>query len=244
LDWHDSAVHDAPGAVGSAAAAGAGAGGAAPASSGDVKVAKGDTKAVEGKGIASAMRVICTPCQHFSGRYVLDQNETLWASWVIKGLGSSFYFAGDTGYRSIPQSLGMHPSPEEERKLDLPVCPAFKEIGDRYGPFDLAAIPIGAYSPRWVMSPVHLSPEDAVCVHQDIKSRQSVGMHWGTFALTDEPLWEPPERLAAELTFKNLSPTEFIALQHGETRMFPGGKLSSAGPAIESSPVERKEAIA
>lgn len=63
---------------------------------------------------------------------------------------------------------------------NVPCCPAFKEIGERIGPFDLSMIPIGAYSPRWFMSPVHCSPEDAVMVHLDIKSKRSVGMHWGT----------------------------------------------------------------
>jgi len=88
--------------------------------------------------------------------------------------------------------------------MNLPTCPVFKEIGERYGPFDLACIPIGAYSPRWFMSAIHSNPEDAVNIHIDIRSRQSVGMHWGTFCLTDEPVWEPPEVLKAELKEKKI----------------------------------------
>ena len=63
---------------------------------------------------------------------------------------------------------------EEEAKL--PICPEFKEIGRKYGPFDLAAIPIGAYTPRWFMSPVHCDPWDATCVHKDVHSKKSIGM--------------------------------------------------------------------
>ena len=77
----------------------------------------------------------------------------------------------DTGYRYVPNGH------DED---DMPHCPAFKEIGERIGPFDFSMIPIGAYSPRWFMSPIHCSPEDAVRVHEDIKSKRSVGMHWGT----------------------------------------------------------------
>jgi len=85
--------------------------------------------------------------------------ETLWSSWVIRSLslkegkkdGVSFYFAGDTGYRAVPKGFSGDVD-------ELPHCPEFKAIGDRYGPFTLAAIPIGAYSPRWFMSPVHCDP--------------------------------------------------------------------------------------
>ena len=73
------------------------------------------------------------------------------------------YFAGDTGY-----------------------CPAFKEIGQRYGPFDLAFIPIGAYEPRWFMGPQHVDPEQAVQIHVDVRAKQSIGVHWATFALAYE----------------------------------------------------------
>jgi len=77
------------------------------------------------------------------------------------------------------------------------------------------------------MSPVHLNPEDAVNVHMDIRSRKSVGMHYGTFYLTDEPIWEPSELLAQELKQKNLMADCFITLKHGETRSFD---FQEAGP--------------
>ncbi|TPX70661.1 hypothetical protein SpCBS45565_g01601 [Spizellomyces sp. 'palustris'] len=155
------------------------------------------------------LRIACTPCQHFTGRGLHDRMQTLWSSWAVIGeKGKRFYFAGDTGYRTV------HKGADETQ---VPICPAFKEIGAKYGPFDLACIPIGAYSPRWFMSAVHCSPEDAVCVHQDVKSKRSIGMHWGTFTLTDEDIREPPRRLRAEAERQGLKDGEFGVLQTGET---------------------------
>ena len=133
------------------------------------------------------------------------------------------FFSGDTGYRAVPQTTPpIAPgSPEEDA---LPSCPAFKEVGDKYGPFDLSLLPIGAYSPRVFMSSFHASPEDAVAMHIDLKSKRSIGMHWGAFPLTDEPIEEPPERLKKDLARRGLGPDEFIAV-------WPGGTVSSdSGP--------------
>eukprot|EP00475_Leptophrys_vorax_P032753 TRINITY_DN5094_c0_g1_i3.p1 TRINITY_DN5094_c0_g1~~TRINITY_DN5094_c0_g1_i3.p1 ORF type:complete len:460 (-),score=118.82 TRINITY_DN5094_c0_g1_i3:817-2196(-) len=255
----------------------------------------------DGAGVSAT--IVCTPCQHFSGRTLWDSSKTLWASWVVITANHRIYFAGDTGYKSVPedvksendlpvcpafkeigqtygpfdlacipigaycprsflsrvhldpedavsvhmdvrsrQSVAMHwgtfilsaePVMEPIERLayksvpedvksenDLPVCPAFKEIGQTYGPFDLACIPIGAYCPRSFLSRVHLDPEDAVSVHMDVRSRQSVAMHWGTFILSAEPVMEPIERLAKELENRKLDPTSFFSLKHGETRIF------------------------
>ncbi|KAJ3043750.1 hypothetical protein HDV00_004156 [Rhizophlyctis rosea] len=163
------------------------------------------------EGTEVAMTIAATPCQHFTGRSLTDRNKTLWSSWVVKANEISMFFGGDTGYRSVSND-------KTESDLEtLPTCPAFKEIGDKYGPFDISAIPIGAYSPRWFMSPVHCGPEDAVCVHQDVKSKKSVGIHWGTFTLTDEPYHEPPQRLKKALAAKSLKDDEFITLTIGES---------------------------
>lgn len=118
------------------------------------------------------IRVVCTPCQHWSARTPFDKNTTLWSSWAVVGAQRRFWFGGDTGY-----------------------CSVFKEIGDRLGPFDLSAIPIAAYEPRWFHRPAHLDPFDAVKVHQDVGSKRSVGVHCCTWSLTDEPLDEPPKLL-------------------------------------------------
>ena len=134
------------------------------------------------------------PTQHFSGRGLRDHNLTLWGGWMLDFGDFSAFFAGDTGYGSV-----------------------FREIGQVFRGIDLALLPIGAYEPRWFMKPVHVSPEEAVDVHLDLGARQSVAMHWGTFVLTDEPVDEPPRRLAEALQRRNLNPDEFRVLAHGQT---------------------------
>ncbi|GAA6035121.1 hypothetical protein JCM8097_006372 [Rhodosporidiobolus ruineniae] len=163
-------------------------------------------------GAEAKLRVLCTPCQHFTGRSLTDRNDTLWASWAIESsTGGKVWFGGDTGYRSCPR--GYDPAKEDE----LPHCPAFEEIGQREGPFDFAMIPIGAYSPRWFMSRIHCNPEDAVELHRHIKSKKSLGMHQATWMLTDEPMDEPPKRLRARCDQLGISESEFGICGLGET---------------------------
>jgi L-ascorbate metabolism protein UlaG (beta-lactamase superfamily) len=136
------------------------------------------------------------PVQHWSKRTLTDENQRLWGGWVVRQPAFSFYFAGDTGY-----------------SMD------FADVGKRFGGFDLAAIPIGAYEPRWFMKVMHVNPEESVRIHRDVKSRVSLGIHWGTFdGLTDESLYEPPKALAAAAAKAGLAPEEFFVLKHGETR--------------------------
>jgi L-ascorbate metabolism protein UlaG (beta-lactamase superfamily) len=140
------------------------------------------------------LKIIATPMQHWGKRSPFSRNEHLWASWVVMSEDFHFYFGGDTGY-----------------------SPHFREIGQKYGPFDLSMIPIGAYEPRWFMKNHHINPEEAVQAHIDLGSMQSVAIHWGTFMLTDEPLDEPPVRLGEALAQQGISPEGFRVLQHGET---------------------------
>ncbi|KAF9163587.1 hypothetical protein DFQ26_002343 [Actinomortierella ambigua] len=162
------------------------------------------------------IKVTCTPCQHFTGRSVHDHYRTLWASWAVQTLPPEnasekpikVFFGGDTGYRYVPKGADEN---------SVPTCPVFKEIGEREGPFDLSMIPIGAYSPRWFMSPIHCSPEDAVRLHEDVRSKRSIGMHWGTWILTDEDVTEPPKRLEAEMKNRGHDPNTFNTMQIGET---------------------------
>ncbi|KAM9777960.1 N-acyl-phosphatidylethanolamine-hydrolyzing phospholipase D [Neosynchiropus ocellatus] len=139
---------------------------------------------------------VCTPAQHWSKRTPLDTNKALWGSWSVIGPDHRFFFAGDTGY-----------------------CSSFLEIGRQFGPFDLAAIPIGAYQPREVMRGQHVDPEEAVQIHQDVQAKQSVAVHWGTFALAHEFYLEPPQRLREVLERKGFHPGCFFTLSHGESRL-------------------------
>ncbi|KAF2091114.1 Metallo-hydrolase/oxidoreductase [Saccharata proteae CBS 121410] len=153
------------------------------------------------KGVGS-VRLSCTPAQHTSGRGPGDMGVGLWCSWVVKEDGEAedevpdgkrLFFAGDTAYRSIP-----HDSPTPYQTTTYPYCPAFAEIGALHGPFDLALLPIGCYSPRSYLSHVHASPEDAIEIHKDVRSRKSVGMHYGTvrggLSMMYEDVREPPRR--------------------------------------------------
>jgi N-acyl-phosphatidylethanolamine-hydrolysing phospholipase D len=139
------------------------------------------------------LTVVCTPAQHGSGRTLVDQGRRLWASWAVLG-SKRFYFAGDTGYYEH-----------------------FKEIGDALGPFDLAALPIGSYTPRALSAPVHISPEEALQAWVDLRAAKFLGIHWGTFALAREPYDEPPRRIAAEVARRQLDPHNVWIVQPGVT---------------------------
>ena len=141
------------------------------------------------------VRIHCVPAQHFSGRSLTDTNERLWAGWVIEGPTRRFYHAGDTGYFD-----------------------GFATIAARLGPVDLAALPIGAYRPEEIMRSVHMNPEEAVQALLDLHATRAVGMHFGTFDLTDEPPDEPPRWFHAEADRRGLKPDRVWTLAVGETR--------------------------
>jgi N-acyl-phosphatidylethanolamine-hydrolysing phospholipase D len=141
------------------------------------------------------LTVTCLPAQHFSGRAFRDRNRRLWSGWSVAGRDKRLFFAGDTGYYDV-----------------------FKEIGARLGPFDLAAVPIGAYLPPVIMKMSHTTPEEALQVLLDVRGERLVPIHWGTFDLAEEPVDEPPRRLAAEARRLGLDPDRVWTLKHGETR--------------------------
>jgi N-acyl-phosphatidylethanolamine-hydrolysing phospholipase D len=143
------------------------------------------------------LRLVCVPAQHFSGRSLVDTDRRLWAGWVVVGPTRRFYHAGDTGYFD-----------------------GFREIGARFGPIDLAAIPIGAYRPEQIMRWVHLDPEEALQAAEDVRATSVVPMHFGTFDLTEEPLDEPPARFRLEASRRNLDTARVRVLAIGETRDF------------------------
>jgi len=144
-----------------------------------------------------AVRVAATPALHFSSRGVGDRGDTLWCGFAIMAAsGRRVYFAGDTGFH-----------------------PDFSVIGARYGPFDVALIPIGAYEPRWFMRYVHMNPEEAVDAFRAVNARVMVPIHWGTFKLTDEAMDEPPVRARAACQAAGVPREGYRQLAHGETLM-------------------------
>ncbi|KAI0001227.1 Metallo-hydrolase/oxidoreductase [Xylariaceae sp. FL0662B] len=163
-------------------------------------------------------KVTCLPSQHASGRSASDKDQTLWASWAIASGGKSVWFAGDTGYRAVPElPEGVDDyGPDYEH---FPSCPYFKQIGQLYGPFDLGLIPIGAYKPRYMFSGWHANPYDAVKIYRDTRCKAAVAIHWGTWALSTEAVDEPPKILKVALKKAGIEETGiFDALAIGESR--------------------------
>lgn len=128
------------------------------------------------------------PALHFSARGLFDRNRTLWCGYMIEQQDRTIYFAGDTGF-------GNH----------------FAQIRGRFGPPRLALLPIGAYEPRWFMSPVHMSPEDAVKAHEILGARTSIAIHHGTFQLADEGLDTPKQQ------FRACAPADCLVLDNGQS---------------------------
>ncbi len=135
------------------------------------------------------------PVQHWSSRSALRRNDTPWGSWAIVHPSFRFWYSGDLGYSDDP-----------------------RRIGAQFGGFDFAAIGIGAYEPRWFMRTQHVNPDEAVQVMLDVGADAAIGVHWGTFPLTDESLDQPPKDLAAAMAARALAPERFTVMRHGETR--------------------------
>ncbi len=152
--------------------------------------------------VIGTAEVRCVPAAHFSGRTPFDRDATLWCGWAVRAHGHQVYFVGDTG---------MHPE--------------FGTIGAHLGPCDLVLMPIGAYEPRWFMRPVHLDPDEALAAFGALTAAHPqhrtvmVGMHWGTFILTDEPPDEPPRRAAAAWAAHGRAAERLWVLAPGETRV-------------------------
>ena len=139
-------------------------------------------------------RFIFTPSQHWSARSLWDKNECLWGSFMIDNGTQKIYFAGDTGY-------GDH----------------FKNTAARLGNPDLALLPIGAYKPRWFMQFHHMDPDDAVMAHKDLGSKKTIGIHYGTFQLTDEGVDEPVKDLKVAIEKHQISDSDFFVIEQGDS---------------------------
>lgn len=120
--------------------------------------------------LGNGFKLIAAPARHFSGRNLTDRFHTLWASYIIQGPKHKVYFGADSG---------MHP--------------IFKEIGDRFGPFDVTMLEIGAYNKLW--EDIHMGPEYAAQAHLELRGNLLLPIHWGTFNLAFHPWTEPVERL-------------------------------------------------
>jgi N-acyl-phosphatidylethanolamine-hydrolysing phospholipase D len=160
-----------------------------------------DTHTVDG------VEFVFTPVQHWSTRGLADRNQTLWGGWAVLGPDFHWYFSGDTGYSQDFTDTQKHF--------------AARHTAEKGGGFDLALLAVGAYEPRWFMKEQHVNPAEAVQIHQDLRAKRSMGVHWGTFALTDEPLDQPPKDLATARTAAGLADDAFFLLAVGETRQLP-----------------------
>ncbi|CDK27674.1 unnamed protein product [Kuraishia capsulata CBS 1993] len=156
--------------------------------------------------------VVCLPSMHWSGRYMLDANSTLWCSFMITKNGKSmFYHAGDTGY-----------TPE-----------LFKLIREKLGPVHLSMLPIGQYCPQWHQKPRHICPSEAIEIVKDLQSKKMVGVHWGTFVLSSEPFIEPKHKLEKLAEDMNRS-KDIFAPTFGKTFVMDMSKsYESSGEARE-----------
>jgi L-ascorbate metabolism protein UlaG (beta-lactamase superfamily) len=141
----------------------------------------------------SGFRIHCVPAMHFSARGILDRNKTLWCGYVIECHERLVYFAGDTGF-------GNH----------------FAWIREKFGPPSVALLPIGAYEPRWFMSPVHMSPEKAVKAHDILGAKMSIAIHHGTFQLADDGVDTAKKRL-----FACRRDNSFLILNNGQFAAVP-----------------------
>ncbi len=148
--------------------------------------------------------IVLVPAQHWSARGLNDRMKTLWGGFAVFAPDCQLFFAGDTGYSRDFADIRQRFA---ERQQD--------------GGFDIALIPIGAYEPRWFMQSQHVNVEEAINIHVDLGARRSLGVHWGTFELTDEALDEPPRQLSAQRPARGLTEDEFFTLAIGGTRRLP-----------------------
>lgn len=139
-------------------------------------------------------KISLVPAQHWSARWLHDRCDSLWGGFVFEFGNMVVYFAGDTGYNNH-----------------------FKLIREKYGSPDISLLPIGVYEPRWFMGTQHMNPEDAVKAHIDLGSKFSLGIHQGTFKLSDEGVFDPVNDLELSLTKHSVLPDAFLSPQNGQT---------------------------
>jgi N-acyl-phosphatidylethanolamine-hydrolysing phospholipase D len=152
-------------------------------------------------------RFVALPARHWSRRGMTDTQRRLWCAWGVGWGERRVYFGGDSGY-----------------------SPGFAEAGERWGGFDVAILPIGAYEPRWFMASSHMTPEEAARAGLDLRAERVVGGHWGTFRLTDEDPLEPPARMRRAWAALGLPASRLVIPAIGRTETFvEGGRRTAEG---------------
>ena len=165
------------------------------------------------KLVVRGVSIVATPARHFAARTPFDRNRALWGGFMLEPAfdKGQLFFAGDSG-------AGPH----------------WAEIRARLGAPDVALLPIGAYEPRWFMAPVHMNPAEAVAAHLALDARRSIGMHFGTFQLTDEAIDAPLVALEAARQAVGLAGSAFSTHEFGETRVYDLTNLKrSPGPGVD-----------
>ncbi len=161
---------------------------------------------------AGQVEVHFTPVQHWSARGLGDRRATLWGGFAVFASDYHLYFSGDTGY--------------SKDFLDTRERFAARQTAALGGGFDMALVAVGAYAPRWFMKEQHVNPEEAVQIHLDLQAKRSIGVHWGTFDLTDESLDQPPKDLAVARAEKKLPQEAFDVMAIGQTLKLPRRKAT------------------
>jgi L-ascorbate metabolism protein UlaG (beta-lactamase superfamily) len=151
--------------------------------------------------IGGDVRVTVVPAHHWSARSIGDRRMALWCGFVIEAPAGLVYNVGDTAFG--------------DGRI-------FASLGERFGPPDVAVLPIGAYEPRGFMKDQHVNPDEAVQILMACGARQGLGVHWGTFQLTNEARLAPKDALAEALRHHRIAPERFVALEPGDVWSKPG----------------------
>lgn len=146
------------------------------------------------RNLSDRLTVHTVPARHWSSRAVIDQNHSLWCGYYLDCPEGGIYFAGDTGMTDYFETIRQH--------LGAP---------------RIALLPIGAYEPRWFMQPQHMNPEDAVTAHQVLQAERSIGIHFGTFNLSDEGQHDPEHDLVEARERAGMPAAEFVVPAFGES---------------------------
>jgi len=183
-------------------------------------------------GDSGSIWITFCPTQHWASRTMFDRNFRLWGSFAV-------LFDSPAQQQAVPDS-GRHQQLRQRNcfffagDTALPSrFPLFEQISDYVGRVDLCALPIGAYRPDYYMRDAHMDPYEAVHVHKKLQAAQSVGIHWGTFPLSEEPMDEPPQLLRQAATEANVD--NFCTIPHGGTLDIRCGEVSTMATAAAAA---------